>query len=136
VLKTNTELSAEAVALKYKELRQVEHTFRDLKSTFETGPVFHKRDETIRGHVFCSFLALALRKMLQRKLEEAGHGFSRAQIKQDLEALQVTMIDENGKRLAVPAANPRGPAGKSSRLSELPFDPPSKNFDPFKKRSR
>ena len=101
VLKTNTELSAEAVALKYKELWQVEHTFRDLKSTFETRPVFHQRDETIRGHVFCSFLALVLRKVLQRKLEEAGHGFSWAEIKQDLEALQLTMLDENGKRLAV-----------------------------------
>jgi transposase len=101
VLKTNTELSAEAVALKYKELWQVEHTFRDLKSTFETRPVFHQRDETIRGHVFCSFLALVLRKALQRKLENAGHGFSWAEIKQDLEALQVTMLDESGKRLAV-----------------------------------
>lgn len=101
VLKTNTELSAEAVAHKYKELWQVEHTFRDLKSTFETRPVFHQRDETIRGHVFCSFLALVLRKVLQRKLEEAGHGFSWAEIKQDLEALQLTMLDENGKRLAV-----------------------------------
>jgi transposase len=101
VLKTNTDLSAEAVALKYKELWQVEHTFRDLKSTFETRPVFHQRDEAIRGHVFCSFLALVLRKVLQRKLEEAGHGFSWAEIKQDLEALQLTMLDENGKRLAV-----------------------------------
>lgn len=101
VLKTNTELSAEAVALKYKELWQVEHTFRDLKSTFETRPVFHQRDETIRGHVFCSFLALVLRKALQRKLEDAGHGFSWAEIKQDLQALQVTMLNESGKRLAV-----------------------------------
>jgi transposase len=101
VLKTNTELSAEAVALKYKELWQVEHTFRDLKSTFETRPVFHQRDETIRGHVFCSFLALVLRKALDRKLEEAGHGFSWAEIKQDLKALQVTTLDESGKRLAV-----------------------------------
>jgi len=101
VLKTNTELSAEAVALKYKQLWQVEHTFRDLKSIFETRPVFHQRDETIRGHVFCSFLALVLRKALQRKLEDAANGFSWAEIKQDLEALQMTMLDESGKRLAV-----------------------------------
>jgi transposase len=101
VLKTNTELPAEAVALKYKELWQVEHTFRDLKSTFETRPVFHQRDETIRGHVFCSFLALVLRKALHRRLEEAGHAFSWAEIKQDLKALQVTTLDESGKRLAV-----------------------------------
>lgn len=111
VLKTNTDLPAEQVALKYKELWQVEHTFRDLKSTFETRPVFHQRDETIRGHVFCSFLALVLRKALHRKLEEAGHAFAWAEIKQDLDALQVTILDENGKRLAV-RSQCRGTCGK------------------------
>jgi hypothetical protein len=50
---------------------------------------------------YVGFLALVLRKVLQRKLKEAGHGFSWAEIKQDLEALQLTMLDENGKRLAV-----------------------------------
>ena len=93
--------TAEQVALQYKEFRQVEHTFRDLKSTFETRPVFHQRDETIRGHVFCSFLALVLTKALHRNLEEAGYAFAWAEIKQDLDALQVTILDANGKRLAV-----------------------------------
>jgi hypothetical protein len=50
VLKTNTGLSAETVAPKGKERWQVEHTFRDLKSTFETRPVFHQTDETIQRH--------------------------------------------------------------------------------------
>ena len=62
VLKTNTELPPEEVAIKYKELWQVEHLFRDTKSVLNTRPVFHQRDENIRGHVFCSFLALVLRK--------------------------------------------------------------------------
>jgi transposase len=43
------------VALKYKELWQVEQVFRDMKSVLDTRPIFHKLDETIRGHVFCSF---------------------------------------------------------------------------------
>src|SRR4030042_3944593 len=50
VLKTNTSLSPEQVALKYKELWQVEQVFREVKSVLETRPVFHKCDETIRGH--------------------------------------------------------------------------------------
>jgi hypothetical protein len=54
VLKTNTDLSAEQVALKYKELWQVEQVFRDMKSVLDTRPIFHQRDETIRGHVFIS----------------------------------------------------------------------------------
>jgi transposase len=48
VLITNTSLSAEEVALKYKELWQVEHVFRDVKSVLETRPVYHQRDENIR----------------------------------------------------------------------------------------
>jgi len=101
VLKTNTDLSAEQVALKYKELWQVEHAFRDLKSILETRPIFHQRDETIRGHVFCSFLALALRKELDRRLEQAGQNFEWADIKQDLKALQETLIEDDGKRLTI-----------------------------------
>ena len=101
VLKTNTDLPADQVALKYKELWQVEHLFRDIKSILETRPIFHKRDETIRGHVFCSFLALVLRKELDRRLEKAGHCFEWADIKQDLKALQEVRINDNGKSLAV-----------------------------------
>jgi len=101
VLITNTKFSTDQVALKYKELWQVEHVFRDIKSVLETRPVYHQRDETIRGHVFCSFLALVLRKELDRRLEEAGHCFEWADIKQDLKSLQQVVIQDNGKFLAL-----------------------------------
>ena len=96
VLRTNTDLPADKVALKYKELWQVERVFRDVKSMLETRPIFHQRDDTIRGHVFCSFLALVLRKELERHLKKAGHVFEWSHIKQDLQALQETHIEENG----------------------------------------
>ena len=101
VLRTNTDLPADMVALKYKELWQVEQAFRDMKSVLETRPVFHQTDETIRGHVFCSFLALVLRKELDSRLEKAGHSFEWTDIKQDLEALQEITIAEQEKTLAV-----------------------------------
>lgn len=101
VLRTNTHFSAEQVALKYKELWQVEQVFRDVKSVLDTRPIFHKRDETIRGHVFCSFLALVLRKELDRRLERAGFEFEWADIKQDLKALQEMTVEENDKKLAI-----------------------------------
>ena len=101
VLRTNTDLAAEKVALKYKELWQVERVFRDVKSMLETRPVFHQRNDTIRGHVFCSFLALVLRKELERNLEKAGHAFEWSHIKQDLQAMQETHIEENGNHLAL-----------------------------------
>ena len=101
ILRTNTDLPTDKVALKYKELWQVERVFRDIKSMLETRPIFHQRDDTIRGHVFCSFLALVLRKELERDLERAGHVFEWSQIKQDLKALQETQIEENGSRMAI-----------------------------------
>ena len=101
VLKTNTTLTAEQVALKYKELWQVEQVFRDMKSILDSRPIFHKLDETIRRHVFCSFLALVIRKELDRRLEKAGHCFEWADIKQDLKALQEITIEDRGKILAI-----------------------------------
>ena len=101
VLKTNTTLTAPQVALKYKELWQVEQVFRDMKSILDTRPIFHQKDETIRGHVFCSFLALVLRKELDRRLLGAGHDFEWADIKQDLNALQEIAMNDHNKKLAV-----------------------------------
>ena len=101
VLMTNTNMSAEKVALNYKELWQVEKAFRDVKSLLNTRPIFHQRDRTIRGHVFCSFLALVLRKELERQLNLAGHVFEWADIKQDLKALQQVTIEEDSRRMAI-----------------------------------
>ena len=101
VLATNTDLSAAQVALKYKQLWQVERIFRDVKSLLETRPIFHHNDETIRGHVFCTFLALVLRKELDRCLSAAGHRFEWSEIKQDLKALQAVTLVEKDKRLSV-----------------------------------
>lgn len=111
VLQTNTDLSAAKVALKYKELWQVEKVFRDVKSLLETRPIFHQKDRTIRGHVFCSFLALILRKELDRRLLEAGHRFEWAEIKQDLKALQRVTIEEDGRRLSIRSRS-QGVCGK------------------------
>jgi transposase len=101
VLTTNTKLKAKEVALKYKELWMVEQTFRDMKSAIDTRPIYHKRDETIRGHVFCSFLALVLKKELDYRLVSHGLQLEWADIKQDLKALQEVNLEENGTTLAV-----------------------------------
>jgi len=78
-----------------------QQVFRDMKSVLDTRPIFHKLDETIRGHVFCSFLALVIRKELDCRLEKAGHCFEWADIKRDLKALQEITIEDRGKTLAI-----------------------------------
>ncbi len=97
VLTTNTELSAKQLALKYKQLWQVEAIFRTMKSQLATRPVFHKCDDTIRGHVFCSFLALLLRHELHSRLERNGCAFEWADVMQDLNRLQEVELQLQGK---------------------------------------
>ncbi|MCR4411878.1 MAG: hypothetical protein NUV77_05560, partial [Thermoguttaceae bacterium] len=64
----------------------------------ETRPIFHRCDETIRGHVFCSFLALVLRKELLDRLEAQGEKLEWAEVLRDLEALEYTEVESQGKR--------------------------------------
>src|SRR5450756_2112168 len=70
VLRTNTDLAPLEVMLCYKQLTMVEQIFRIAKSLFATRPIFHKLDETIRGHVSCSFLALVLKKALEGRIAD------------------------------------------------------------------
>ena len=102
VLVTNSDLPAEEVAMKYKQLLLVEDIFRQTKTLLETRPVFHKRDETIRGHVWCAFLALMLRKELRQRLEssrkENEERLEWAQIVEGLESLGVAEIEAGNKR--------------------------------------
>jgi transposase len=98
VLRTNTELDSAEVALQYKRLWTVEHWFRSCKSLLQTRPIFHKCDETIRGHVFCSFLALVLRQELQARLERRGHTLEWADVIADLDRLQRVEVEQDGKR--------------------------------------
>jgi len=98
LLRTNTTLSGADVALKFKQLCMVEHLFRSAKSLLETRPVFHRYDRTIRGHVFCSFPALVLRRALQDRLDAKGHCFEWADILLSLDALTETELNHQGKR--------------------------------------
>jgi Transposase DDE domain len=101
VLRTNTDLSASEVALKYKQLWMVESLFRTIKSVLATRPIYHKRDETIRGHVFCSFLALVLRKELMGRLEERSFTLEWKDIVRDLDNMDEVELEEDGKRFLI-----------------------------------
>ena len=92
MLRTDTDLPAAAVALKYKDLLVVESIFRSMKSILETRPIFHKCDETIRGHVFCSFLALLLIKELESRFEQRGWHVEWRRLLDDLDELQELTI--------------------------------------------
>ena len=98
VLRTNTSLEAFKVALQYKELWMVEQIFRSMKTLLETRPIYHQSDNAIRGHVFCSFLALLLIKTLNMRLEERGLKFEWNDILRDLDSLEEIEIEKRDKR--------------------------------------
>lgn len=98
VLRTNTDYEAETVALAYKNLWMVEDLIRTAKSILETRPIYHKCDETIRGHVFCSFLALRLKAELERRLAERNERWEWAEIVRGLDNLHEVEAVFRGQR--------------------------------------
>ena len=111
VLTTNMDLPASEVALKYKQLWMVEDVFRSMKSLLDTRPIYHKCDETIRGHVFCSFLALLLRKELEDRLAHKEWKLEWADVIRDLNNLIEMEVAISGKSYIFRGQTP-GVAGK------------------------
>jgi transposase len=68
------DLSAEDVALGYKNLLEAERCFRDLKTTLELRPVYHHLERRIRAHVLLCWLALLLGRVAER---QTGHTWRR-----------------------------------------------------------
>jgi len=64
---SDPDLSAEDVALGYKNLLEAERGFRDMKSTLDLRPVFHRIEPRIRGHVLLCWLALLLIRVAERR---------------------------------------------------------------------
>ena len=122
VLRTNTDLNPLEAMLCYKHLWTVEQTFRTAKHLLATRPIFHKLDETIRGHVFCSFLALVLKKALDDRIAAVGRAGSWPEIIADLNSLTETEIEHDGKRFVARSA-PRPAASLALRAVGVALPP-------------
>lgn len=101
VLRTNTTLATAEVALRYKQLLEVEAFHRSMKSVLDTRPIYHQSDAAIRGHVFCSFLGLVLRKALGDRLAAKGKQVEWKDVVRDLDRLTETEICKQGKTFVV-----------------------------------
>ena len=75
-------------------------------SLLETRPIYHKLDETIRGHVACSFLALVLKKELEDRLAAAPKSARTPwpDVIADLDSLTETEVEQDGKRFLLRSA--------------------------------
>jgi IS4 transposase len=93
-------LSAEDVALGYKQLLEVERGWRDLKTSLELRPVYHRKEERIRAHVLLCWLALLL-----VRIAENATGDTWRNLRNELERMHLGTFT--------------GPAGTNRQRTEL-----------------
>src|SRR5260370_5088542 len=98
VLRTNTVHNTETVAHVYQPRRTVEWIIQSSKSILETRPIYHKRDATIRGHVFCSFMALVLKQELENRMKQADLEWEWKEVIRGLDGLQQVEANFQGRR--------------------------------------
>ena len=120
-MRTNARITPLQAVLRYRDLRQVEDLFRRAKAILRTRPIDHSSDVAIRGHVFCSFLALMLQKELTDLRQRYGLTIEWADLLRDLDRLQEATIEKDGKRIITRTAVPARSAASSRPLaSPLP----------------
>ena len=122
VLRTNASITPLQAVLRYRDLIQVEQLFRSAKALMRTRPIYHSSDAAIRGHVFCSFLALILRKELDARCRTAGLQPEWGDVLRDLDRLQEVVVDKDGRQmiLRTPATGLAGPLFKAARVALPP----------------
>src|SRR5215218_4314055 len=119
VLRTNARITPLQAVLRYRDLIQVEQLFRTAKTLMRTRPIYHSSDAAIRGHVFCSFLALVLRKELDERCRMAGFRPEWGDVLRDLDRLQDVAISKDGRQMTLrtPATGLIGPLFKAARIA-------------------
>jgi Transposase DDE domain len=122
VLRTNARITPLQAVLRYRDLIQVEQLFRTAKALMRTRPIYHSSDAAIRGHVFCSFLALILRKELDERCRNAGFRPEWGDVLRDLDRLQEMTISQDGRQMTLrtPATGVIGPLFKAARIALPP----------------
>jgi Transposase DDE domain len=119
VLRTNARVTPLQALLRYRDLIQVEQLFRSAKALMQTRPIYHASDAAIRGHVFCSFLALVLRKELGERCHKAGFRPEWGDVLRDLDRLQEVEICKDAQQITLrtPASGVIGPLFKAARVA-------------------
>jgi hypothetical protein len=119
VLRSNARISPLQAVLRYRDLLQVEDLFRTAKALMRTRPIYHSSDAAIRGHVFCSFLALVLRKELDERCRTAGLRPEWADVLRELDRLQEIEFNKDGRQIIMrtPAVGIIGPLFKAARVA-------------------
>jgi hypothetical protein len=122
LLRTSDEsLTAAEIAVGYKALYEAERGWRDLKSTIDLRPVYHRREDRIRAHVQLQWLALLL-----LRVAETGTGDTWRNIRNELERMHlVTLATADGRV----AQRSELTAGQRAVLKALQLPEPPRFYD-------
>ena len=105
---SEAQVDAQAAVALYKQLTEVERSFRHLNDILALRPIYHRLEQPVRGHIFVAALALLLQTLLQRRLQDAGVNLSAAEALQALQSIRhVTFRVNQEKRCGVSAASAR-----------------------------
>jgi len=89
-LSTTTDLHTRVILSKYRDLFEVEHTFRALKSQLEIRPAFHWTDKRIRGHIAMCFMAFTFINRLKNATQLQYKAIVKA-----IDKMQVSEVKDN-----------------------------------------
>jgi hypothetical protein len=122
ILRTNARISPLQAVLRYRDLLHIEDLFRTAKALLRTRPIYHSSDAAIRGHVFCSFLALVLRKELEDRCRAVGLHPEWGDVLRDLDRLQEVELAKDGRCLIL-RTPVTGVAGKLFQAARIALPP-------------
>jgi len=93
-------LTAEDIALGYKQLLEIERAWRDMKTTLDLRPVHHRKEDRIRAHVLLCWLALLLIRIAENQAHDTWRN-----LRDELQRMHLGTFT--------------GPAGTSQQRTEL-----------------
>jgi hypothetical protein len=70
VRSSDPDMTADEIALGYKQLLQVERGWRDMKTTLDLRPVYHRKEDRIRAHIVLCWLALLLIRVAENQTRD------------------------------------------------------------------
>ena len=95
VATNNKDLSTAEILHAYKQLYQIEQSFRTFKTFLETRPMFHWTPKRILGHLAMCYISFTLLNCLQQKLKRQGTPQSENQIRRNLIKMQMSLIRQS-----------------------------------------
>jgi len=106
------DLDPKEIIQNYRNLHKIEDSFRVLKSTFNTRPIFHHKEQRIEAHFIVCFIAFMLERDLEIRLKKSksftAYTITPERIKEALNSLELSKIKVDNKTLYMKSNHSNG----------------------------